>query len=721
MTSRLRWVGLGLFTLSGVVAWACLGTIYDTVHYSDGVVDFGAPPAPLIIRSWPHTEERSVPGDRESDDLTALENERNSYLAQGTMYEKSKDYASAIRAYRRCLDIFGELKSKGQTDSGVPVDEREAVRERVEVLGLADSQDRRSFLTATRFEEKADMGALTSLAQKKSPMQAHARYRLASPFRGSRRATASAFLSAAALGGPRREPGLMMASRALLGTGETPPTSLEIKLARGHLTSLLKEKPNSRFSPSARNWLARCDLLEGKLPEAQREYMRLYAGASSTAEKINVLASMKEVFAKMSPMQGDSLRLAMLMEPKLLQPYLDYRLRYDGKQNPQQLMSFAKWFLDKKPSATVSGEIAARLAEIAYMTQDYVAAVTWADRSLAVPNDRIDLATYVRAGALQRIGKSKAAAELLAPFPAKFPKSYLVKSSRELLALSYESQEQWAKAFQVYSELNYSNDLAYLIDIRMPLDSLKQVVSTLKPGPAADKLKVALGMRYLRKNMLKEAESTLAAVPDETRNRLLGKGKRDFAWPESSQFDQIPDALQTTRDLIQLRMNAKDSAAGLYELGSYYYTRRNLLLYNASLWQGMRVSLGSLFWNKEIETKGDRLAVMEHNYEHECLFQARRILLQSAETGKGTEVAAKALYRAACASRRLASFNQWWRAHKGATNYWSDSQNLMRRVYQEYPQSSLAANARKYEKVFKEEADGTDKQSMFGTVGLAVD
>ena len=211
MSRKLRWFGLGLFSLGGVVAWACLGSISDTVHYSDGVVDFGAPPAPLVIRSWSHVEERSVPSDQESEDLTALENERNSYLAQGTMYEKSKDNVASLRAYRRCLDLFGELKSKGQLDRGVPADEREAVRERIEVLALPESKDRQSFLKATRFEEQTDLPALVALSKKKGDLQSHARYRLASVFKGSRRETAATFLSAASLGGPRREPGLMMA------------------------------------------------------------------------------------------------------------------------------------------------------------------------------------------------------------------------------------------------------------------------------------------------------------------------------------------------------------------------------------------------------------------------------------------------------------------------------------------------------------------------------
>ena len=138
----------------------------------------------------------------------------------------------------------------------------------------------------------------------------------------------------------------------------------------------------------------------------------------------------------------------------------------------------------------------------------------------------------------------------------------------------------------------------------------------------------------------------------------------------------------------------------------------NLLLYNASLWQGSRGMLAAYFWNEKIGTRDDRLSWVEHHYEHECLFQARKILLQASETGKGTETAAKALYRAACATRRLANFNGWWR-QKSGINLGKECADLMRRVYTEYPASPLSSNARKYEVVFREEAKGVARQNLF--------
>ena len=121
----------------------------------------------------------------------------------------------------------------------------------------------------------------------------------------------------------------------------------------------------------------------------------------------------------------------------------------------------------------------------------------------------------------------------------------------------------------------------------------------------------------------------------------------------------------------------------------------------------------SMGWNSSIASVDDNAAVRAHHYQHECLYRARAQCLEIARRYPHSQTAAKALYRAACASEQLASFDDWWRKEGARLHLQDDAIRLMTRVYQQYPHDPLAGSARKFAQVYAEEKAASERNGMF--------
>ena len=116
----------------------------------------------------------------------------------------------------------------------------------------------------------------------------------------------------------------------------------------------------------------------------------------------------------------------------------------------------------------------------------------------------------------------------------------------------------------------------------------------------------------------------------------------------------------------------------------------------------MRNSAMSIFFSYKTNDATDRKVRLEHAYEHESLARSRAICLQIIKEFPESPWTAKALYRAATAERRLADFNPQWRNishYRG--NLWKQAADHLNEVATRFPNDPLAANARKYAKVFR--------------------
>lgn len=734
---NVRVWAVGLVSVGGA-AWvaACGYGYWESVHFND-VADFGMPPPPLVIGAWEESSTRPVP-------TTSFSDNEEEYAAREKRQAQNQARGKELRAAAEALEAAGktveaadawaklvsELRDADLGYSEKPID-FEAARDRAEVLRQAGTGALAGpvvrYLQARKtLEEKPDdkvaKGEIRKLAAPGSGfIQAHAAYAVADweNTAWNLDSASKLFEAAAELGGPRREPALMMAIRSRLGVRSSWFEKENVRVedvARGKalIATLLKEYPETRFRKSAEGWSVRADFLAGNQVAALKRYLQELDAEKDPEKQAGLLSSVRKVVEALKPEEAKSLRATILAEPDLLQPYLDFRL-YHTESSPAQLgtlVSFANEVLAKKPAAPLSSAVEARLAEIAYLQGDAKRALSYAERSLKEANGpREDLAVYVRAASLHRAGQDDQAAKALEGYEEKYPSSYLRKAAIEQRAVIGERRGTWFEAVADYEKLGYKQDVAYILDVRLDPAQVETYAERKNDSVA----KLTAGYRQLRANNFAAATKWFESIPEAERRKVAKVGSRDYAWLEpekaTSPLDSIPDPLTTARDLAKLQRDK--SAKGLYALASYYYTRRNLLLYNAALWDGSRGALGWA-WNAKIATPEDSAARQKHFFEHECVARSRAICLEVAKRYPKSPVAGKALYRAATSTRRLAGFNGWWRSQNAKTNRYEAAANLLKRVYTEYPKDPLAKNARKYEKVYRQEGAGAVMATMFG-------
>jgi hypothetical protein len=731
-----RVIAIGSAGMAGVaLVLACGGGYGDTVHFND-VPDFGVPPPPLVIGAWEESSTRPVPyaglfaeGDYEArwKQEEARRATAKKAAQQAFEHEGRGEYAAAADAWAT-VRTNTPVDPAQLAEDAIPA---EFARDREEALRQATEPNQATLATYLRLTDRLRKDpkasdALTELkkladAPETGALRAHAQYSVASRLYddGKYDEAAQAYETAAGLGGPRQEPALMMAIRATLHgrTGwEEAERADAAHVAHGRelIDRLLKLNPQTRFRASAEGWRLRADYLSGRRVPALQGYLRRLTDTREVDAQVSLLSSIRKVVESLSPEEAKAFRSSVLQDPTLLQPYLDYRLYHTASTLTQlaSLVSFANEVLAKKPNAKLSSEVEARLAEIAYLQGDVKRALQYAERSLAEPDGaRADLATYVRGAALAKSGLREPAREALAGYETRFKNSYLRLAAVEQRALNNERLGRWADALADYQTLNYTGDLAYLVDVRMTPAQVEAYAREKKDRVWA---RLAAGYRRLRLGEYDAAATWFESVPTPERRKLAEAGSRSYAWLEpdapNSPLDRIPDPLTTARELGKLSQDK--SAKGLYAYASYFYDRRNLLLYNAAAWKGLRGSLG-WGWNEKIATPEDEAARRRHHFEHECLWRARVTCLELAKRYPKDPLAPRALYRAATATRRLANFNPWWRVDNEKTDRYAEAASLLRRVYTEYPKAPLAKNARKYEKVFRQEGSRSFTANLF--------
>jgi hypothetical protein len=135
---------------------------------------------------------------------------------------------------------------------------------------------------------------------------------------------------------------------------------------------------------------------------------------------------------------------------------------------------------------------------------------------------------------------------------------------------------------------------------------------------------------------------------------------------------------------------------------NYFYNRRNLLLYNGSLWKGERTYNFAYSWNDKAATKADNAAISNHHWAHECLAQTYLLCRKIVESAANLATRTRAAYLGACAGERLSKMNEYWRWKNTQINVLGSSIELMR-IAGNSPNKWLAARATKYAGVFQEE------------------
>jgi hypothetical protein len=306
------------------------------------------------------------------------------------------------------------------------------------------------------------------------------------------------------------------------------------------------------------------------------------------------------------------------------------------------------------------------------------------------------------------------------------PDSPLLHNAREELAILDELAENLGGALDQYFALEFQPDIAYLLDAKMSIPQIEAYYQATPDNapvlsyelPSAeennakpktlhysrrDLLAYTLGIRYLREEKWDQAEMWLKRAPALA--TAFNKQQDDFGFNESSAVSVLT-AAHELRDAQQAVAKAGTDTAraeALYRYASYYYSHGTLLLYNGALWHGDRAFNFTIYWSEHQPTPADASVARRYHYAHEVYRHAYDLCLQVAQRYPNTPAAPKALYRAACASRRLASFNGWWREDNKQENHWTEATRLMQELARRYPNDPLAHNARKYADVFAQE------------------
>ncbi|HVT10667.1 MAG TPA: tetratricopeptide repeat protein [Fimbriimonadaceae bacterium] len=736
---RLRFFAFAIVALAAI-AGAHIYEVLNGVHFKgDAPVDFGQPPA--------RESDTAPPGDgmdngygpwrpgttylldvaAASDDGAAIEKRDKRLASKALSLERVGKFDAA-------LDFYRGMDRRDEGDSSF-------VRERIAALEEGLRRKDRPALAAY-------LGGKPSGAEWLRPFYGYDALILqqSGPSRGRKFAA----LGTRSKGSPWEEPILMMAARDLLSdvttsTAVMQPSRADIEAAVPILEKVLKNR-GSRFYANALGWMARARYLQGDYGGAVSVYWRqlpLLADGNSRRMALNsiwtcetvlkhdgraaytdLLALDREKDAEMrvfyfrrvgrdlggfTAADAKEFWIGLKTSPAALSAYLDYRL--DRTAVTPDILGLTK---TAKIDGPYAGHILGRLAEAAYRLRRLGATLDYCKRCLAVASNADDrgLATYLTASVAQHRGESAKAIAGYEKVLRDFRKSYVGQGARENLALLYEHAGRLDDALDMYYALGYDHDVAYMLDMRMATDQIEGYLRSHPNHASRDVIRYSLGMRYLREHRFADAEHAFLMVPEWKRKAYIG----GTTWTEEDSFP-MRDPLLTTHDLavryeaVKQAKTDESRAKALLSIGNYYYTRRNLLLYNARLWHFERTDSIAWSWNTSTATKEDDEALQRHHEEHECLAQAMRVFDELLRKYPNSSSAQRAAYRDACAVWRLSNFSPYWRWVADRGNLRLRAVNLMHSATKG-ADAHLAKTAQKFAGVFLEEAD--ESRASFG-------
>lgn len=693
--------------------------------------------------------------DRDEARLEARLNKRSIYVARASAAEMRCDWAGAAHWYRstaRLVGWSGGLRDRDQVVSRLagrrqrlaPAISIAARAYLTAVEGMADRRFAATAATLRRLEADPSAGFLRDEAAYQIASIAYA----TDDFKGAV-LQYRGLLDAYPHGIKREEALIMLARCAIL-----PATGLGRSLPDGAwaLNRLAMEFPRSRFRRDSIGLQARLDFLSGNwrpaleayfrvgdldsvdlviraMPESERSAPRVrllgalfrsLARAATFGDYQGDVARIESIAAWLTPANAAAFRALALADPTVAAPYLEYRVEH-GPDTPAavgRIADFALAFAGRWGARRLPHAACARVAETFYADGNYRDALRWARRVA----DTSDLALYVAAASLQKLHRDLGAAAAFRRLAARSHAGDLQRGAHEELAILYEAGGDLSGALEQYLTLGYRLDVAYLLDVRMTIPQIEAFLQTrdgrsarldrdtvgLEEQDAAryrtcDLIRYSLGIRCLRANRWDAAIAAFEAISRSERARLNAprvhfelSGHAPDALTAAYRMRELDRAVQTAR-------TPAARAAALYDLGLYYSTHGTLLLYNGALWQGMREEAFDFSWNRSMGSE-HTAALRAYMYEHEAYARSRAIYLQLASEYPRSAQAPAALYRAACDCRRLAVFSRWWNAEGERHSSWDASVSLMNEVALRYPHSPLAPHARKYARVFANEA-----------------
>jgi hypothetical protein len=463
------------------------------------------------------------------------------------------------------------------------------------------------------------------------------------------------------------------------------------------------------------------------------DYAAAPKGIDDTDEIVTV-REIKQLLGNIPPRALNTFRQHLSEDCDLISAYIYYRLYFSEVKATDlaTLKAMALKAAEAKAGQQLAGLAQTRLAEIAFQQRDYSGCLRMANLALKSGAACRDRAMFMRASAEYRKGNAQAAITDLQQVVGSTQDPALLTGAREMLAIAAEKAHMFALAAEQYLSLNYRDDFAYILDVRMQTSDIEHLLQsksafwnsddpyslerwqreTLSEAHCTRRqlLTYTLGVDLIRDKQYERAKTVLASLPKSVLNEF-DSGRVDFGGSES------PGALQTAMDLQRLS-HAIETAHGdearslaMYRYASYFHNSGGLTLYNAPLWHGGRVSSFQLYWNDKMMSDEDQSAMRSYLNRHEVFLISRRLCLEIVRKYPHSKIAPSALYRAACASIRSGRMEDWLTNHDkagGGIVASSEPHDLFMQLVARYPGSELAKPAKKYGELYAAEAKTAD-------------
>ena len=746
MKSRIRSAYFFVVTAAffGPVALAHIWSTNETVHFKASGPDFGAPPLRYGIYSGGYTDVGGMsdwrPGTEYLDGERKTRNDVYLDFDPNYLYKKTNQL-EAQGQYRSALKKWEWAKSKEIGDECVSNDRNWLLNA---ILDAKDRSHAIELLSATapygpkgKFPEESKFG---------KELRPYARYERIDHSKLNLRTKADGFLKLAKQfpNSPVAPVALLCVPDLLLGVTPDLVSAADINASANALHQLQTRYPSRAHRYQILGWQGRIQYVKKHFVDAIRTYRNQGQFAEDLKDKQDALnsivlcykrlgyrpamvATLLDAYANESTGTGRakyfnqvSLALGHINgneakdfwkrirgNPRQLSSYLDFRQEMD--QPSPDLISMATQRIDKAINSPYGGHILARIAEAAYVLEKTGYAKKMAERALSLSRTDDDraLATYLLASIAKRQDDWKGAQVSYEAVLKNYPTNYLAGGTRENLALIYERQNRFDKALEMYWKLNYPYDVAYLIDIRMSTAQLAETIKNPRYSDHSKLLRFSLAMRYLRDEQFHLAAEELRTLSAKTRENFRRQLYENEVEEKGTNTDLIQDPLQTAQELgtlaVQFRAakTPNEKAVVKWKTANYYYTHRNLLLYNPAVWHMARSLAIGFQWNASIATRQDFQAIERHHWEHECYARTLTLCKEILKAYPKSPLRFEVAYRAACAAEKLSHMNRYWRWQARQKDLMGQAVNLMA-IARKSPEKELAKKAKKYARVFAE-------------------
>jgi outer membrane protein assembly factor BamD (BamD/ComL family) len=359
-----------------------------------------------------------------------------------------------------------------------------------------------------------------------------------------------------------------------------------------------------------------------------------------------------------------------------------------GRKELTSALEFSKRLMARYPTLAVGGGFALRAAQASEELEDNNAAASFASRAL-----QSRLGGEERAQALWTLGVAELRRRHFEPARQSFttllrdyPGSRLTEGSRRQLAMLAEDAGDIDGALEQYIALDYSIDVAYLVDVLMTTDQLSAFIEKHPDSPKKNDFTYALGLRFLRANRWEDARRTFAqvqstAIPDASVYSMgsdcYGAATIGCVDPKEGDTNKagsrivtpqlVMRDIQTANDLEALERKAGQAvddeakAEALYQYASYQYEASTLLFYNPIVWENRYWSLSQLAGEGRYRAADEAQLLFAHMQEHDTPARALNIYLDVVNRFPHTRAARDSLYTAAVCHERLSNYNPYWR------------------------------------------------------------